>query len=173
MFIQIGGPITPSGIGNKNYYVVFIDEFTHYHVTYLMSEVFTAFKDFVEKSQAKFNSKIVYLYIVNGREYLSNEMKTYCVRNGTTLYLTVPYTPQLNGVAERLNRSITEKARTILIDAKLSTVFWGEAVLTATYLINLTPSRSLKGHKTPFELWHGKKPTLEYLRIFWLDSLRT
>jgi len=62
---DVCGPITPSTIDNKNYYVVFIDQYTHYCVTYLFIYVF---KDFVAKSEAHFNLKTVNLYIDNGRE---------------------------------------------------------------------------------------------------------
>ena len=110
--------------------------------------------------------KVTYLYIDFGKKYLSNDMKQFCVDNGITYHLTIPHTPHLNGVAERVIRSITEKARTLLIDAKLDQSFWGEAVLTATYLINRIPTRALKVNKTPFELWHGKKPMLKYLKVF-------
>ena len=120
------------------------------------SDLSVILKEFVQKHQANFNSKIVHLYIDNGREYLSNEMKEYCVNNGMSYHLTIPRTPHQNGVAERIIRTITEKAHTLLIDAKLSQEFWGEAVSTATFLINRIPSRALKGNKTPFELWHGK-----------------
>jgi len=53
--------------------------------------------------------KIVNLYIDNGREYLSNEMRQFCVKKGITYHLTVPHTPQLNGVSERMIRTIPEK----------------------------------------------------------------
>ena len=43
--------------------------------------------------------------------------------------------------------------------------FWGEAILTATYLISLTPSKALKIDKTPYELCHGEKPQLKYLKV--------
>ena len=79
-------------------------------------------------------------------------MKEYCVNNGIIYHPTIPRTPHQNGVVERILRTITEKARTLLIDAKLSQEFWGKAVLTATFLINRIPSRALKGNKTPFEL---------------------
>ncbi|CAH2207849.1 jg3075, partial [Pararge aegeria aegeria] len=130
------------------------------------SEVFTAFKDFVAKSEAKFNLKLVNLYCDNGGEYLSSEMKTYCVDKGITYHLTVPRTPQLNGVSERMVRTITEKARSMINGAKLDKVFWGDAVLTAVYLINLTPTKALNCSKTPFEMWHDKKPQIKYLKVF-------
>ncbi|KOC63589.1 Copia protein [Habropoda laboriosa] len=93
-------------------------------------------------------------------------MKDYCVEKGISYHLTVPRTPQLNGVSERIVRTITEKGRTMISGASLNKVFWGEAVLTATYLINLTPTKALKQNKTPFELWHGKRPRVKYLKIF-------
>lgn len=166
---DICGPVTPPSIDNKRYFMIFMDEYTHYCITYLASQksdLFFVLKDFVKKAQANFNSKIVHLYIDNGREYLSNEMKDYCSENGISYHLTIPYTPHQNGVSERVIRTITEKARTLLIDAKLPQSFWGEAVLTATYLINRTPTRALKGNKTPFEMWHNKRPKLQYLRVF-------
>ena len=93
-------------------------------------------------------------------------MKDYCVQRGISFHLTVPRTPQLNDVSEQMVRRITEKARTMISGASLDKVFWGKAVLTATYLINLPPSKALKVNKTPFELWHGKKHKLKYLKIF-------
>lgn len=166
---DVCGPITPPSIDNHNYFVLFVDQFTHYCVTYLItykSDVFSCFKDFVAKSEAKFNSKLVNLYCDNGGEYLSTEMKNYCVEKGISYHLTVPRTPQLNGVSERMVRTITERARSMIHGAKLDKVFWGEAVLTAVYLINLTPTKALKIPKTPFEMWHNKKPQIKYLKVF-------
>lgn len=166
---DVCGPITPPTIDNKNYFVTFIDSFTHYTVTYLLilkSEVLHVFKDFVRKSEAHFNLKVVNLYCDNGREYLSNDFKAFCSEKGITFHLTIPYTPQQNGVAERMNRTITEKARAMLNAAKLTKQFWGEAVLTATYLINLTPTKAVESSKTPYELWHHKKPKLSNLKVF-------
>jgi len=129
--------------------------------------VFFAFKDFVAKSEAHFNLKMVNLYIDNGREYLSNEMREFCVEKGIGYHLTVPHTPKLNGVAERMIRTITENARSMINCTKLNKSFWGEAVLTATYLVNRSPSRALENiRKTPYGMWHKKKPILKCLKIF-------
>jgi len=97
---DVCGPITPSTINEKNYYVIFVDQYTHYCVTYLIknkSDVFDMFKDFLAKSEAHFNLKMVNLYIDNGREYLSNGMREFCVQKGITYHLTVPHTPQQMG----------------------------------------------------------------------------
>lgn len=166
---DICGPITPPTINQKNYFVNFIDEYTHYTVTYLMShksELIIYFKDYIEKAESNINSKVVHLYCDNGREYLSNEMKEFCKQKGITYHLTVPYTPQQNSVAERMNRTLTEKARSMIHSSGLNKRFWGEAVLTATYLTNLIPSKAINVEKTPYELWHNKKPKLKFLRVF-------
>jgi transposase InsO family protein len=166
---DVCGPITPPTIDSKNYFVNFIDAYTHYTVTYLMShksEVITCFKDYVAKSEAHFNQKIVHLYCDNGREYLSGEMREFCKQKGITYHLTVPYTPQQNSVAECMNRTLTEKARAMVHSAGLNKRFWGEAVLTAAYLVNRSPSKAIKTDKTPYELWHNQKPKLKFLRVF-------
>lgn len=166
---DICGPITPPTVDNKNYFVTFIDDFTHYTVVYLLefkSEDLKVFKDFHAKSEVNFNCKIENLYCDNGGEYLSSDFKEYCVHHGISYHLSVPYTPEQNGVAERMNRTITEKARTMIITSELEKIFWGEAVLTATYLINLLPTTALQENKTPFELCHKKKPRLQNLKNF-------
>uniref|UniRef100_A0A6V7JW40 Integrase catalytic domain-containing protein n=1 Tax=Bracon brevicornis TaxID=1563983 RepID=A0A6V7JW40_9HYME len=163
------GPITPTTFDEKNYFVTFIDEFTHYTVIYLLkhkSEVLTVFHDYVLKVETHFNSKIAYLYCDNGTEYLSNEFKNFCSQKGIQYHLTVPHTPQQNSIAERINRTLVEKARTLLYGANLGKELWGEAVLTATYLTNLTPTKAIPQDKTPYELWHNRKPRLDHLRIF-------
>jgi len=75
----------------------------------------------------------------------------------------------LNGVAERLNRTLVETAHSMLLDAKLSKEFWAEAVQTAVYLKNRSPSRSLRG-MTPHEAWFGEKPKVKHLRVFGCDA---
>lgn len=165
---DVCGPITPTTVDDKNYFVTFIDDYTHYTVTYLMtakSEVLKCFKDFVAKSENLFNTKVTNLYCDNGREYLSNEFKEFCVSKGITYHLTVPYTPQQNGVSERMNRTLTEMARTMVASAKLDKSMWGEAVLTSTYLINRLPTKALS-NITPYEMWHGKKPKISHIKVF-------
>jgi hypothetical protein len=76
-----------------------------------------------------------------------------------------PYSPQQNGVVERRNAMVVGAARSILKEKGLPGWFWGEAVLTAVYLLNRVPYKANVG-RTPFELWYGKKPAVHHLNIF-------
>jgi len=79
--------------------------------------------------------------------------------------LTVPHTPEQNGTTERKNRTLIDMVRCMLLQAGLSTGFWAEAVLTANYLRNRCPTKSLNG-RTPFEIWMDRLPNLKHLRTF-------
>ncbi|CAH2088581.1 unnamed protein product [Euphydryas editha] len=78
---------------------------------------------------------------------------------------TNSHTPEQNGLCERLNRTIVERARCLLFDAKLAKSLWAEAVNTAVYLRNRSPASGLS-QMTPYERRTGKKPDLEHVRIF-------
>ncbi|GJR63738.1 putative ribonuclease H-like domain-containing protein [Tanacetum coccineum] len=78
---------------------------------------------------------------------------------------SVARTPQQNGVAERRNRTLIEAARTMLVDSKLPTTFWAEAVNTACYVLNRV--LVIKPHnKTPYELIRGRTPLIDFMKPF-------
>ena len=103
----------------------------------------------------------------NGGEYLSSEFRDYLSREGIRHELTIPKTPQQNGVAERMNRTLVESVRSMLIDAHLPHKFWTEALSTAvyTYLRNRSPTKAVED-KTPYEAWSGDRPNVKHLRVF-------
>ena len=102
----------------------------------------------------------------NGVEYFSKEFRSYLRSRGNHQELTVPHSPQQNGVAERMNRTLTESARSMMAHAKLSDKYWAEAVACAAYLRNRTPTSALQGSRTPLEVWSGRKPDISHLRVF-------
>lgn len=102
----------------------------------------------------------------NGGEYSSNDFKLFCKTKGIQIQQTIPYTPQLNGTAERLNRTLLEKARAMLMDSKLKKDMWGEAILCATYLLNRSPTTCLKPTATPAQMFYQRKPNLKNLKVF-------
>ena len=68
-----------------------------------------------------------------------------------------------------MNKMLMERARSMLSGARLGQEFWAEAVDTACYLVNRSPSSALED-KTPQEVWNGKKPSLSHLRVFGCDA---
>jgi hypothetical protein len=162
------GPIEISSLGGAQYFLTFIDDYSHKAFIYILkskdevTECFIKFKNFVENQVEK---KIKILRTDNGGEYCSNYLNSYLEKAGIQHQLTAPYTPEQNGVAERLNRSIVEKVRCMLFDAKLPKEFWAEAAATAVYLMNRSPSRSID-NRIPEEIWTKRQVDINHLRIF-------
>ena len=100
--------------------------------------------------------KIKKLRIDNGGEYEDTRFKNFCYEHEIKMERTVLGTPQHNGVAERMNRTLTERDRSTCIQSSLPKQFWAEAVNTAAYLINRGPSVPLE-HRIPEDLWNGKR----------------
>ena len=123
---------------------------------------FQEWKALVEKSSGR---KIKTLRSDNGGEYTSAEFSSYLAKEGIKHELTIPHTPQQNGVAKRLNRTLIKGVHTMLADSKLPHRFWAEALSTAVYLRNRSPTKALEG-VTPHEAWSGTKPDVSSLCVF-------
>ena len=130
------------------------------------SEALEKFKEFKEAVESETGVKIKALRADRGGEYLSQEFIHYLKQYGIQSESTAAYSPQQNGVAERLNRTLVEAARSMMHQSGLSYSFWAEAVSTATYLRNRMVTTALKCGKTPYQLWSGKKPNLEHIKVF-------
>ena len=165
---DVCGPMQNESVGRSRYYLTFIDDCTRYTWVYFLrnkSEVVQKFKEFEAFVTNQSGRKIKRLRSDNGGEYVNHEMKALLKEKGIRHELTVPHTPQQNGVAERKNRSLMDCARSMLNHAELPKKLWAEAVSTAAYIQNRAPSAALKG-SIPFTLWFGRKPNLKHLRVF-------
>ncbi|CAH9069617.1 unnamed protein product [Cuscuta europaea] len=76
----------------------------------------------------------------------------------------MPGSPSMNGVAERRNRTLKEMLRSMISHSILPESLWGEALKTATYILNRVPTKATT--KTPYELWTGKKPSLKHFHVW-------
>lgn len=101
----------------------------------------------------------------NGLEFLSKEFEDFCKKKGIKRHKTVPRNPQQNGVAERLNRTLLERVRCMLLGSGVPKKFWAEAVTTAAKLLNKCPSAAIK-QETPNSRWYGRVEDYSNLRIF-------
>lgn len=165
---DICGPMKNKSLGHYSYFVLFIDDFSRKMFVYFLknkSDVFEAFKEFKMKVELETGKRIKILRTDNGGEYLSSNFSNFLKSAGIKRQLTAPYTPQQNGVAERANRTVVEMARCMLLDASLPEFLWGEAVNTAVYLRNRSPTKALK-NQTPLQAWSNIKPNVSHLRMF-------
>ncbi|KAJ9566324.1 hypothetical protein OSB04_002290 [Centaurea solstitialis] len=138
-----------------------------YGYVYLMrhkSEAFEKFKEFQSEVQNQLDRKIKFLRSDRGREYLSQEFDSHVRECGIVSQLTPPYTPQMNGVSERWNRTLLDMVRSMMCHSTLLVSFWGHALETAANILNKVPTKSVE--KTPHEIWTGKKPKLSFLKIW-------
>jgi hypothetical protein len=93
------------------------------------------------------------------------EFTDYYATEGVHHQHMAPYSPQQNDVIERQNGTVVATARSMLKAKGLLRWFWGEAVNTAMYVLNMCPTKSVDG-MTLFEAWHGRKPVVHHLRAF-------
>lgn len=98
-----------------------------------------------------------------GGEY--EKLNSFFKKIGISHHVSCPHAHQQNGSAERKHRHIVEVALALLANACMPLKFWDEAVITATYLINRTPSRVIK-YITPLEQLFQQKPNYSLLRVF-------
>ncbi|GKD40377.1 retrovirus-related pol polyprotein from transposon TNT 1-94 [Tanacetum coccineum] len=100
------------------------------------SEAFEKFKHWKILIENQTGRKIKRLRTDNGLEFCLREFNDFCRDGGIARHYTVHYTPQQNGAAERMNRTLLERTRCLLLNVGLDRSFWAEALNTACYLIN-------------------------------------
>ena len=166
---DVWGPTKTASLGGKHYFVTFVDDFSRRVWVYTMKskdEVFETFLVWKKMVENQTGRKIKVLRYDNGTEYQNDQFSIFCKKEGISRHFTVRDTPQQNGVAERMNRTLLEKVRCMLSNAGFGKQFLVEAVMYASHLINRLPSAALNG-KTPLEVWSGK-PINDYdtLHVF-------
>nr|GFC41098.1 retrovirus-related Pol polyprotein from transposon TNT 1-94 [Tanacetum cinerariifolium] len=128
-------------------------------------EAFEKFKEWKQLVDNQTGRTVKKLRTNNGLEFCNREFKQLCIESGIARHLTVAGTPQQNGLAERMNRTLMDKVRCLLIQSGLPKTFWAEATCTAAYLINRSPLTTIE-KKTPMEMWSGHPSYYGMLRTF-------
>jgi transposase InsO family protein len=167
-------PVTPDSFGHGKYFIVFVDELTRYVWAYVIpnktsSTILQILKSWTAMVKNQSGRTVINLRTDEGREYMGETLKTvstFLTDNGITHEQTSAYSSSSNGVAERMNRTLMDMVRPMLIKSKLPTPFWAEALYTAVKIRNRLPTSSLKDHISPHEAWFGTPPTLDHLRQF-------
>lgn len=147
-------------ISGYKYYLVCLDDFTHYLWTFpltLKSDTFNTLRNFHSYILTHFNCRVQFIQCDNGREFDNNAARSFFLAQGIHLRLSCPHTSQQNGKAERVIRSINNIVRTLLFQASMPPAYWVESLRTATHLFNLYPTKTLQ-NRTPYQALFGHPP---------------
>ncbi|GJT20467.1 retrovirus-related pol polyprotein from transposon TNT 1-94 [Tanacetum coccineum] len=166
LHMDLFGPSAIRSYGGNRYTLVIVDDYSRFTWTRFLANKTEAFKNFSKMIQNKLGCSIVSIRKDNGREF-DNEVQfgNYYDLNEISYNFSAPHTPQSNGVVERKNRTLQEMSRTMLNEQSIPQNFWCNAVDTSTYIINRVSIRRILG-KTLYELLRGRKPNLNYFRVF-------
>uniref|UniRef100_A0AAV1U5Z9 Integrase catalytic domain-containing protein n=1 Tax=Peronospora matthiolae TaxID=2874970 RepID=A0AAV1U5Z9_9STRA len=162
------GPITPASKSGFSYAVTFIMMKSRYVTVYPLrkkSDVASAFKRFYQDVKTASGTKIKVLRSDNGGEYRNETMNSFCKAKFIKQEFTVPYNPEQNGMAERMNRTLVEMTRCMLKESGLDKSYWCEALMTAADIRNILPNASNKS-SSPHEMVFKKVPRIDHMRVF-------
>lgn len=154
---DICGPIKPTSNGGKNYFIIFIDDYTRKTWIYFLQKkskalrVFKSFKVHVENESGR---TIKTLRTDYRGEYCSAKLIKFCNNHGIRKELTTPYTPQQNGVSERKNRTILNMVRSMLAKGRFLKTCWPQATNWSIHVLNRSPTFAVQ-NMTPEEAWSG------------------
>jgi hypothetical protein len=155
-------------VSGSKYYLVILDDFTHYLWTFplkLKFDTFTTLSNFFAYLSTQFGRTVKAIQCDNGREFDNSSTRIFLLSNGTQLQMSYPYTSPQNGKVEHIIRSVNNVIRTLLIQASLPERYWAEGLHTATYLLNCLPTTAIQA-ACPHLALFGSAPSYKYLRNF-------
>nr|GEU73396.1 hypothetical protein [Tanacetum cinerariifolium] len=129
-------------INGYRYFLSIVDDYSRrvwVHFLKHKNEAFSKFKEWKQLVKNQTGRKLKKLRTNNGLEFCNQKFNNLCKESGIARHLTVTGTPQQNGLAERMNMALLNTISCLLIQYGLPDLFWAEATVITTYLINRSP----------------------------------
>ncbi|KAF2890883.1 hypothetical protein ILUMI_15290 [Ignelater luminosus] len=165
---DLNGPHQTTGYEGEKYFLTFIDDYSKLTKVYCIqtkTEVFDCLVQYVNEIQNLTGKMIKELRCDNGKEYINSRVFQFAKEKGIIIKPCPPYVHELNGTAERYNRSLMDMGRCLLSEAKIHQRFWPEIIKAAAYLKNRTLTNTIE-QKTPYEIFFKQKPSVKNLRMY-------
>ena len=131
-------------------------------------EALKYFKQWKPLMENQTRKKVKWLRTDNGLEFYNSQFDEFCKDEGIGCHRITPYSSQQNGVVERMNQTLVERAQCMLLNVGLSKSFWAKAMSTAYYLVNQSLALSIN-FQTPEEVWSGTP--IDYSKLIFFDVL--
>lgn len=162
------GPMQENSVGGAKFFICFKDDYSKFRRVFFIkhkNEVANCLRIFLNEANTK--GHVIKEFLCDrGREFDNVEVKKILELRGITFRMTMPYTPQQNGSAERENRTLVECARSMIYAKDLPIKLWAEAINTVVYILNRSGSTPVE-NKVPMEVWCGKEGVnLDHIRVF-------
>ncbi|KAM9916721.1 hypothetical protein OXX59_009799, partial [Metschnikowia pulcherrima] len=161
LHVDLSGPFeTPRAYDNTRYFLTIVDRYSRYVAAIPLkykTEAATELVKFMRQSFTNLKSSHYPRQIRsdNGSEFVNDNVRNFLDYWGIEARYTQSHSSHQNGIAERMNRTLQDKARTLLLHSNVPLPFWSEAIRTAAYILNWTPRPSLDDH-APMERWLRK-----------------
>jgi histone deacetylase 1/2 len=155
-------------VSGYKYYLVILDDYSHFLWTFplkLKSDTFPTLSHFFAYAHTQFGASIKAIQCDNGREFDNSSSRTFFLTHGAQLRMSCPYTSAQNGKAERIIRSTNNMICSLLFQAHAPAAYWAEALHTATHLLNVLPTKTLR-FSTPHLALFGIELVYDHLRVF-------
>ncbi|UYV77695.1 K02A2.6-like, partial [Cordylochernes scorpioides] len=166
------GPFNIESWGGSRFVLTIIDDASRYTRVYFLKrkgDTLEKFKEWMKEAENQTGFSLKRILTDNGLEFCSSPWDIFTKAHGIVHERTMVYTPEQNGVAERMNRTLLNLVRSTVNSCNLPTASWAELTNTAAYLRNRVTNRHNE-EKTPFELWFGKRPALQHLRAIGCET---
>lgn len=165
---DVNGPHRTVGSRGEKYFMSVIDDHSRLCKVYCIrskEEVYDCLCEYINEVENITGMKVKKIRCDNGKEYLNSRIYQFTRSKEIQINACPPYVHELNGVAERFNRTIMDMARCLMAEAKVNRSFWPECIKTAAYLKNRSLANT-EERKTPYELFFRKRPDVKNLRIY-------
>ena len=167
---DIGGPVTPVGMGGVNYMIVFVDEYSRYKYLYFLAnkdEALEKFRHFRSQQVVAYGFSLSELLTDNGGEYIGSDFEEFCIDSAVVHKTTSPYTPEENSTTEVYWRTLMQMVRSFLKASVLPSNLWPFAAKHANFVLNRMLTVTIGDTtKTPYEWRFNLRPNLKHVRVW-------
>jgi hypothetical protein len=163
--VDLLGRMDEPSIGGAEFAAVFTDEHTRYVIVKpieVKADFISSFQRVVSELRA-LGFRVRGLRSDRGGEFISSDLRDYCQERAIAQTYSGPYAPQQQGISERMNRTLTEMVRCMLVQSGLPKELWAEAFNTAAYLVNRIPDEN---GLSPYYKVFKRHPKINHLRAF-------
>jgi transposase InsO family protein len=154
---DVMGPFQEQSLAGSMYALVMLDDYSRYTAVKCLafkSDVPEALLQTLAYWQTQLETTLKILRTDRGTEFCNATVNGYCNAAGILHQLSAAYTPQQNGRVERINRTLMDRGRALLLDSGLPNKLWAEALMTGMRIYNVTlPARA---DRTPFEAFWSR-----------------